>query len=320
MSVDDALIKKTISIKASGGVPVTNDFQELSVDVSALLVEKLDYKKEIACAVEDGALMLLNSPAGIQKKPTLQQGRAEKFEVASKSAKHGRVECKVNKSYMSCQCPRFKADSVCKHSIAVAEKVGIIKEHLQYVFKGAGQRKGSRTALAEAYMDKGVAGKKGSTNKNHYRPTTSNVATSQLESRPYTEIHHNDHPVVLLLLPGEAKVCKGCSNNFCHRKRIVPHDMVLEHKERYFFPINGDWKKKKQASSREASRYYHADPACLMSRFPYFSKEYTEIKPEVEVMLTDSHKSYLRKVFVCQFRCRYFTTIHLSVSCCFAPW
>ena len=43
-------------------------------------------------------------------------------------------------------------------------------------------------------------------------------------------------------------------------------------KERYFFPIDGDWKKK-QASNKEASRYYHADPGCVQPRFPYFTKD-----------------------------------------------
>ena len=26
---------------------------------------------------------------------------------------------------------------------------------------------------------------------------------------------------------------------------VIPHDLVLEHKERYDFPLDGDWKKKK---------------------------------------------------------------------------
>ncbi|PFX25475.1 hypothetical protein AWC38_SpisGene9875 [Stylophora pistillata] len=92
MSLEDAQAKKTISIKTASGVPATGDFQELSAGVSTVLVEKMRHKEEIARVGENGALMLLNSPAAIQKKPTLQQGIAVKFEVDSNSAKHGRVE------------------------------------------------------------------------------------------------------------------------------------------------------------------------------------------------------------------------------------
>lgn len=296
MSVEQAMEKKTISVKASAGTALPHDFQEFSVSVSMVLVEQLDYKEEIARAVEDGALMLLNSPAGIQNKATLQQGKPVKYEVASQWAKHGRVECKVNQRYVSCQCPSFKADRVCKHSIAVAEKSGIIEQHLKYVCNGGGQRKGCRTALSEAYVDKAVSGKKGSKNKYPYRPQRSNATANQSSGHLYTEIHHNDNPFVLQLLPEEAKFCKGCNNSFCHRVRILPHDLVLAHKERYFFPVDGDWKKK-QATNKEATRYYHADPACLISRFPYFTNEYIQIHPDLKDLLTDSHKSYLENVF-----------------------
>lgn len=124
------------------------------------------------------------------------------------------------------------------------------------------------------------------------------------KGRQYTEIHHNDHPFVLLLLPEEPKVCKGCGNDFCHRQRIVPHDLVLQHKERrYFFPINRDWKNK-QALNKEATRYYHADPACLILRLPYFSIEFIEIQPEVKDLLNDSQKLYFKNFFRCWSDCR----------------
>lgn len=260
MSVDEALIKKSINVNTAEGVPDTEDFKELSVEVSKFLVQNLSYELEVARAVEDGALLLLNSPAGIQKQPTLDQCRVVKYEVASKSAKHKRVECTVNKNHISCRCPSFKADRVCKHSIAVAEKCEMLDEHLKFIGKTCG-RKCSRTALAEAYVDKAVAGKKGSTNKNRYRPIAANEksttltddaakSNSQTQTRLYSEIQHNDNPFVLRLLPKEAKICKGCGNNFCHRKRIVPNDLVLEHKERYFFPVDGDWKKSKLPTKR----------------------------------------------------------------------
>lgn len=153
-------------MNTSEPLPITEDFKELSAEVSSFLVQKFDYVMEIAPAV------LLNSPAGIQKQATLDQNRVVKYKVASKAAKHGRIECTANKNHVSCRCSSFKADRVCKHSIAVAEKVGMLNEHLKFIGKNSDGRKCSRSALAEANIDKKVAGKKGSTNKYCYHPTS----------------------------------------------------------------------------------------------------------------------------------------------------
>ena len=126
MSADDALAKKTISLTDTI-VKTNRKFLELSKEVCDILLSKEGYKEEIAHAVEDGALMLLNCPSATQKQPTLDKKKAQvKFEVASKSAKYGRVECTVHASRVSCRCPSFKSDKVCKHAVAVAEKSGIL--------------------------------------------------------------------------------------------------------------------------------------------------------------------------------------------------
>ena len=76
----------------------------------------------------------------------------------------------------------------------------------------------------------------------------------------------------------------------------MPYNLVLEHKERYYFPVDGDWKKK-QATNKESSRYYHADIKCIIGRFPYFSKAYIEISGTVKASLLESHKVYLNNMF-----------------------
>lgn len=78
--------------------------------------------------------------------------------------------------------------------------------------------------------------------------------------------------------------------------RIIPNDLVFEHQERFYFPLNGDWKQK-QVSTKEATRYYHADVTCVKARFPYFTKEYIAIPPEVLSLLHESHKTYLATHF-----------------------
>ena len=231
--------------------------------------------------------------------------KTNKYQVASTKAKNKEVECTVNKSYVSCRCPSFKFDSVCKHSIAVAEKVGILEQHIQFIFKPS-TKAGPRSALAEANVNKEVAGKKGGKNKYPYRPSRSQQEVADKASGQglfqssttytYNEIHHNDNPFVLRILPKNAKTCKQCKTDFCHRLRIIPNDLVFEHQERFYFPLNGDWKQK-QASAKEAIRYYHADLTCMKARFPYFAKEYIAIPPEVSSLLHESHKTYLNTHF-----------------------
>lgn len=66
MSVDQALKKKSIIVNIFESPHVTEDLEEVSAEVSSFLVQMFNYEMEVARAVEDGALMLLNSPAGIQ--------------------------------------------------------------------------------------------------------------------------------------------------------------------------------------------------------------------------------------------------------------
>ena len=99
----------------------------------------------------------------------------------------------------------------------------ILRQHLEHICKDRGQKGQSRTALAEAFVNKSVAGKKGSTNKFHYRPhnancTTENVVQSQVSSdnttHVYSEIYHNDNPFVLCMLPPEANTVRAASKTF----------------------------------------------------------------------------------------------------------
>ena len=47
-----------------------------------------------------------------------------------------------------------------------------LDEHLKFTGKTSDQRKCSRSSLTEAYVEKRVSGKKGSTTKYHYRPAS----------------------------------------------------------------------------------------------------------------------------------------------------
>ena len=160
MYVDNALQGKEIRVtQDQGGDTTEEEYKDISIDVAAALKERKQCKDEVIDAVVQGALTPLNHPSAIRQKPTLHPSYTNKYQVASMKAKNKEVEFTVNKRYVSCRCPSFKFDSVCKHSIAVADKVGILEQHIQFISKPSA-KKGPRSALAEANVNKEVAGKK----------------------------------------------------------------------------------------------------------------------------------------------------------------
>lgn len=159
--------------------------------------------------------------------------------------------------------------------------------------------KRSRTDLLEDNIDKEVAGKKGARNKNKFKklskPSTSQQETEIEEGASYSLLHHNDNLFEVQFLPPNAKQCKTCGVDFCHRQKIRPFDLVLAHKERWYFPVQGDWGKKR-ASNKETTRYYHPDrERCITPRFPYFTTEYLKIPDTVKSELHRSHHDLLNR-------------------------
>ena len=68
--------------------------------------------------------------------------------------------------------------------------------------------KKKKTALAEYEVRKEIAGKKGDKNKYPYRPAR-----------------------------GKETSLTGTKR----RKKVIPFDLIFSHKERWMFPVNGDW-------------------------------------------------------------------------------
>ena len=223
MSIDDDLQGKQIRVaQDQEGDTTEEEYKEFSIDVAAALKERKECKDEVIDTVIQGALTLLNHPSAIQQKLSLHPSNTNEYQVASMKAKNKEVECTVNKSYMSCRCPSFKFNCLCKHSIAVADKVGILEQHIQFISKPS-VKKGPHSALAEANVSIEVAEKKGGKNKYPYWPLQSEQEVadkasgqdlSQSSTRyTYNEIHHNENPFVLGILP---KKCKQCGTDFCH--------------------------------------------------------------------------------------------------------
>lgn len=202
----------------------------------------------------------------------------------------------VYSNHVACPSGRYRHDGICKHSIAVVAHQSILTAHFDFLKKYRKGGKG-RTALAEHDVNKKTAGKKGSRNKYSYRPERgSSIKERPQESQTYTDIHHNDNPFDLMFLPKEAKVCKSCDTDFCHRTKIIPFDLVFGHKGCWHYPVNGDWANRK-ATTKETMRYYYTTKICILQRFPYFTWDFVAVSQSVAVSLSESHKQYLKSEF-----------------------
>ena len=273
------------------------EFQEPSVDVAQVLETQFGYSADNAYFLRDEVRKLLNHPNAIQQKPSLEIDGENEYEVASKHSKTGSVQVKVYSDHARCRCGRYRHDGICSHSLAVATRAEIIEQH--FVFLSKKRQVPNRSAVAEYAVNHEIAGKKGGKNKNQYkaRYVDSDRRETDASQHGYTEIYHNDHPFTLQMLAKEHRSCKSCDSDFCHKRIILPFNLVLSHPERWYYPINGDWANKK-ASTKETMRYYHASKACILKRFPYFTaEEYLKLPANVAVVLKDSHKAYLSVEF-----------------------
>ena len=216
------------------------EFLEPTVNVAQILESQFGYSADNASFLSNEVNKLLNHPNAIQRKPSMEINRDVEFEAASKHSKTGRVQVNVYSDHTRCSCGRYRHDGICSHSLAVATKAQIIEQHFAFLSKK--RKVGNRSALAEHDVNHVVAGKKGGRNQFQYRPRDRNPERMAVDvsQHGYSEIYHNDHPFTLQMLSEVHKSCKSCDRDFCHRRRIIPFDLVLSHPEWWYYPINGD--------------------------------------------------------------------------------
>ncbi len=161
--------------------------------------------------------------------------------VAAKTCKNGLYESIVYCDHCSCTFQCFKHNKICKHSLCVAEVSGILSQHLEYLRKTKCRSNPSRSELVEP--TKQAQGKKGDCHKNPWRPPRGQLANenkvrSEHPCHPYSEIHHNNKPLIVCFLDDQLKAveCKQCRMEFLRRQKIVPYNMVLSHEEKWMYP------------------------------------------------------------------------------------
>ena len=290
MSLENAFKGKSIAI---ADLPDSEqpELKEFSVDVANMLKSQKKWTDGLVDTIVTAAEALLNCKDAVQTMPSLTVPSRKKFLVGARNCKKGMYECTVHSDHVSCACPCYKFNNLCKHSLCVAEKSGKLKEHLHFLCKSSKRKAPSKSALVEPAID--AQGKKGGSHKNPWRPSRakSTQGTSQSPNeRPFTEIHHNNKSLVLCFLEDvpNAKECRQCRFEFPRRKKIIPFDVVLSHEEKWSYP---DPKQpgRKLPSTKYTTKYYCLKGECIKKRFPYYESSLLKIPLEANSRLQKSH-------------------------------
>lgn len=184
---------------------------------------------------------------------------------------------------MTCNCPFYKFNMLCKHSLCVAENSKLLNVHIEHFRKTSRRSKPVKSGLV--VPEKVGPGKKGGDKRNSWWPShgkasasTASYSDSQSASFRFREIHHNDRPLKACFLSEEpkAKDCRHCRTELLRRTMIVPFNLVLSHEEKwpYSDPNNAG---NKLLSEKYRTKYYCIRRRnCIIIRFPHFNGKYLE--------------------------------------------
>ena len=182
-------------------------------------------------------------------------------------------ECVVHHDHVTCKCPCNKYNGLCKHSLCVAERANLLKEHVDFLLKSSCRNKPSKSNTKMPRERKAVATETlgdlagGKDSANSQQGTSSHG--------PYSAIHHNDKPLIACFLSDQAKAteCRQCRIEFPRPKKVIPYDIVLSHEERWMYP-NPKKPSVKLPSAKFTETFYCVKSTCVTSRFPYFDSPY----------------------------------------------
>lgn len=187
---------------------------------------------------------------------------------------------------------------LCSHSVAVADRESILPDLVR------GVRVAYRSSITYPQLD-GGAGRKGGRKRKqriYVSQPENSAAKKPSNGSPFTEIWHNNNPLVLKrtdAIPPEKNRCGYCGGEFPRGILVCrPYDIVLSHSERWQYPNKqrsgpNDPKFLPSPAGRLTVRFYCVKHECIFKRFPYFRKELVEIPDELE--LWPSHKKLLNE-------------------------
>lgn len=207
---------------------------------------------------------------------------------------------------MTCNCPCYKYNGLCKNSLCVAETVNLLKEHIKFLKKSTRFKRPIKSNLVQPQKE--ATGKKGSSHNNPWRQSRGNKESSTSldisSNHPYSAIHHNDRPLVVRFLSQEPRAaeCRQCKKEFPQRKlqlvNCVPFDIVLAHEEKWMYPDPQN-QGAKLPSAKYTTKFYCIKRSCVLNRFPYFDSSYLEISADVKSRLKDAHRKLIQEELHC---------------------
>ena len=137
------------------------------------------------------------------------------------------------KSLVKCSCKGFRYSSLCSHSVAVAEKEGILKVHI-----GKFKNSRSRASVTCRIKADGAGRKECQKRRKRTYPSSTDKSVNQWQ-HIFTEIWHNNEPFMtakLKNIPIERNLCVYCQKEFPRGPlAIVSFDIAVAHRERWMY-------------------------------------------------------------------------------------
>ena len=274
LSLKDAKKKKKIAFAAE---PSEDDTNCTALDcilpherVKTTLIKR-DIPIETINLMITGAEDLLNTSNMISRKPS--RKGSHQYLVHSKHS--GLHTCTVYDAHITCDCRGYKSKTVCKHSLAVAYKMNMLLNMLQWLAKQPVTK--NKTALVTRKMP--GTGQKGGRQK-----TKARVRTQQLQSKKvlcehdsdysaeFTKCYHNNEKFIVIKKGSVRKdryKCWHCNIHFEDTVPEAPHNLAIWHRGSWEYPTKNT-QLSKRVSTGYTDYYYHVKRSCIRSRYPYF--------------------------------------------------
>ena len=302
LTLDEVNSKKIIILPPPvGAVPTFPIPDSFGPDFREKLQKAADVSSDVADTIIFEAEILLKTPTATSEMPSMSPNTAKKFLVASKVCKQGFYTCTLYRDHVCCDCPGFKYQTICKHSLCVSLQNDITTMQLNFVSKK--KTKKQRSKLLNPSRE--TAGKKGGKHKNPWRPRQHSTPTAEthgaveidgIPDRPFSDIHHNNLPFVVCFLTDEpkAKECRQCGVEFPRYQLIRPFDIVISHKEKWTYTTKEE-PNKRHISAKYTTKYYCVQACCILRRFDYFNASLIKVDDGIKHRLSYSHKQLLKR-------------------------
>lgn len=128
-------------------------FNEFSVNVASMLKSMENWTNGLVDTIVQAAEALLNCKDATETMPSLKVASRKKFLVGAQNCKKGMYEGAVYSDPVTCTCSCYKFKKLYKHSLSIAKKTGMIKEHLDFLRKPSRRKARSKSALIEPSKD-----------------------------------------------------------------------------------------------------------------------------------------------------------------------